>query len=241
MIIAENTPTRAKAIQADIYAEYGQPEHTFNLPRPFDAEHFGDAAKILEYDAAGFAHQSNQVLAENLSNNLSSRIKSIYKFNTELAIAQEEGQREDEESKPLPTQADLDILISAYDFSGIRAAAAETVSLTPVQKEMVTLVKKLVRNLLRASGLSSRNLSPPVTVAKKNAEATGAQVSFDEFLAMVEDVVEGEGVWGEELTEDGSPSPYYAKRAELLVQAKSNVAAVQMQNAETVEQLQAAA
>jgi hypothetical protein len=222
MKIAANCPVKARAIQADAYAEAGMEEFTFPMPRPFTTEMFSAIAAELEIDPAGLTNQMNQVLAENLGNNLASRIRSVVKFNSELASAQENGEREDEEPRPLPTHDDLAALIESYDFSGARAGTGAAQSLTPVQREVSRLVKTLVRSILHDSGLASENMPAPVTIAKKGEAAEGNQVSWDDFLGMVEGVIDGEGPWGEEGT------PYYTKREEILEQAEANVRATQL-------------
>lgn len=238
MKITEAMAVKEYSLLVDIYAEYGIEGHTISIPRPFTGDHFRDLRDELGIDPDGLANQANQVFAENVRNNLSSRVKSAHKKNEALTEAQAKGERTDEEYEELPTQDDVDELVSAYDFSGVRISSGETTAATPFDKELARLVKLLVKNILKTSGFQDQ--PAPVTVAKKGDTPSTTQVSFEDFLSLVQGIVQGEGIWGEETAEDGSPSPYYTKRQDLIKQAETNVAAVQMEAEAASSNLKAA-
>lgn len=226
MKVAENTPVKEFNLLPEIYAEYGVDSNTISIPRPFTAEHFTTLRDELGVDPDGLAGQVNQLMAKNINNAITSRARSIHTKNAALADAQEKGERADEEFSDLPTQTTVDELVAAYNFTGIRLASSKAVVITPFEKELTRLVKQLIKNLLKSSGFQGR--PGPITVAKKSAEPTETQIGFSDFSSLVQSVVEGEGNWGSENLEDGSPSPYYAKRQALIAQAETNIAAVQM-------------
>ena len=226
MKIVENTPVKEYNLLPDIYAEYDIENNTISIPRPFTAEHFTALREELGVDPDGLAGQVNQLMAKNITNAITSRARSVHTKNAALADAQAKGERADEEFSSLPTQATVDELVEAYNFTGIRLASNKAAVVTPFEKELTRLVKQLIKNLLKISGFQGR--PGPITVAKKSADPTETQISFEDFLSLVQSVVDGEGNWGTDTLEDGSPSPYYAKRQALIAQAETNIAAVQM-------------
>lgn len=224
MKLVENTPVKEYNLPLDIYAEYDI-DNTISIPRPFTAEHFAALREELGVDPDGLAGQVNQLMAKNITNAITSRARSIHTKNAALADAKAKGEREDEQFSDLPTQAIVDELVAAYNFTGIRLASNKAV-VTPFEKELTRLVKQLIKNLLKTSGFQGR--PGPIIVAKKSADPTETQIGFEDFLSLVQSVVGGEGNWGTDTLEDGSPSPYYAKRQALIAQAETNIAAVQM-------------
>lgn len=226
MKIVENTPVKEYNLLPDIYAEYDIENNTISIPRPFFAEDFTALREGLGIDPDGLANQVNQLMAKNIINAITSRARSVHAKNAALADAQAKGERADEEFSPLPTQATVDELVSSYNFTGIRLASNKAAVVTPFEKELTRLVKQLIKNLLKTSGFQGR--PGPITVAKKSADPTETQIGFEDFLSLVQSVVDGEGNWGTDTLEDGSPSPYYAKRQALIAQAETNIAAVQM-------------
>lgn len=147
---------------------------TYSIPQPFTAEQFSWADEIGA-EPAGLASQANQVLAENLGNNIAARIKK----------AQKEG-------TAIPTQEDMDAAYAAYDFSGSRTSYGSL-----FQRLFVKTASNFVRKLLKSSGYRAEGLKAPVTVAKKDEEPKGNQISFETFEAEVTRLVNGEGPWGE--------------------------------------------
>jgi hypothetical protein len=222
MKFSPETPRKDRAIQQDLYEADGQPDFVFSIARPFSPEHFEYLREELGIDPIGFANGANQLFAENMGNNMAARIKAVAKRNEELLAAQAEGRRTNETLEHLPSQEDMEALMASYDFSGVRVSTGESSALSPVQREMYALSKKLIRAILRAYGTGSK--PAPVTVAKADTEPGPSQISADEFAEIVDAVVEGTGLWA-----DG---PYAAKRQELIEQAEANVAATRLETAD---------
>lgn len=218
MKFSPETPRKDRAIQSDTYEADGQPDFVFSIVRPFSPEDFEHLRERLGVDPTGFSNGANQLFAENMSNNMSTRIKAVVSRNSALAAAQANNQRLNESPEPLPTQADMEELMSSYDFSGVRTGTGESSALTPLQREMYKLSKKLVQNILANLGI--RGMPAPVKVAKADAEPGPGQISKDEFDSIVDSVVEGTGLW--------AAGKYAAKRQELLTQAEANVAATRL-------------
>lgn len=218
MKFSPSTPRKDRAIQSDAYEADGQPDFVFSIVRPFSPENFEHLRETHGVDPVGFSNGANQLFAENMSNNMSTRIKAVVSRNAALATAQANNQRMNEKPEALPTQADMEELMAAYDFSGVRTSTGESSALTPFQREMYKLSKKLVQNILANLGI--RGMPAPVKVAKADAEPGPGQISKDEFDDIVDSVVEGTGLWA-----DGK---YAAKRQELLTQAEANVAATRL-------------
>ena len=176
MIRNENTLSRSRIVQEALYDEAGQPGFAFVIPTPFTPEMFADIAAEVGANAAGLANQMNQVLAENLGNNMASRVKKAVK-----------------DGKDLPTQEDLDTLYTAYNFTGIRASSIALGSL--FDKIMFRLSGSFIRKLIKAKGY--QDVPAPVTVAKRGADATESQIDYDTFEAEVMQLMEGQGPWAE--------------------------------------------
>ena len=176
MLKSENTPVRFRTVLEDIYTAAGDPEFQFQIPQPFTAEH---VAGVTELGASpqGVANQLNQVLAENLSNNIASRIRNAVK-----------------NDQPLPTQADMDALYNIYDFSGLRQSSGSTPA-SLFDRIFTRLAGGFIKRLLKKKGY--RDLSAPVTVAKRDEDPKGNQISYEDFEAEVERLVTGDGPWSE--------------------------------------------
>ena len=171
----ENTPTRKRVIQEGLYIEADQPNFSFSIPQPFTVEMVASAAEAVGANAAGLCNQMNQVLAENLGNNMASRIKKAAKDKADL-----------------PTQADMDALYDGYDFTGIRSSTAFG---SMFDKIMFRLAGNFVRKLIKQKGY--QDMAAPVTVAKRGADAGDNQIDYETFEAEVTQLMEGEGPWGE--------------------------------------------
>ena len=170
-----NTPVRARTIQENLYADAGQPDFSFRIPQPFTAEHF-ESLRELGVHPGGFAQQANQVLAENLGNNMASRIKKLAKAN-----------------QPLPTQEDMDQLFESYDFTGMRSSAVAIGSL--FDKIMYRLSGQFLRKLFAKKGY--QDMPAPVKVAKKNAEPGDNEIAYEDFEQEIARLMEGDGPWSE--------------------------------------------
>jgi len=175
MLRNETTPTRKRVIQESLYVEAEQPNFSFLIAQPFTVEMLASAAAAVGANAAGLVNQLNQVLAENLGNNMASRIKKAAKDNADL-----------------PTQADMDALYDGYDFTGIRSGTAFG---SMFDKIMFRLSGNFVRKLIKQKGY--QGLAAPVTVAKRGADAADGQISYEDFETEVTQLMEGEGPWGE--------------------------------------------
>ena len=171
----ENTPTRKRVIQEGLYIEADQPNFSFSIPQPFTVEMVASAAEAVGANAAGLCNQMNQVLAENLGNNMASRIKKAAKDKADL-----------------PTQADMDALYDGYDFTGIRSGTAFG---SMFDKIMFRLSGNFVRKLIKQKGY--QDMAAPVTVAKRGSDAADGQISYEDFETEVTQLMEGEGPWGE--------------------------------------------
>lgn len=165
MKITDSTPSRNRTVLGEVYA----------IPQPFTAEHFAGAEE-LGVSASGVAQQMNQVLAENIGNNIASRTRNA-----------------DKNSTARPTQADVDALVAAYDFTGSRASAGSSGSL--FDRLFFKNASAFIRKLIKRKGY--RDLPAPVTVAKKDEAPKAGQISFEDFEAEVVRLVEGDGPWAE--------------------------------------------
>lgn len=175
MLKTDSTPTRARQVQASVYEEAGQGDFAFQVPQPFEASMFTEVAQ-LGASPAGVASQLNQVLAENLSNNLASRIKKAAK-----------------DGKPLPGQEDMDTLYSAYDFSGIRTSSANIGSL--FDRCFYKAAGSFLRKLFKKKGY--QDMPAPVSVAKKTADPGDQEISYEDFESEIANLMEGNGPWAE--------------------------------------------
>lgn len=228
MKLSAETPRRARAVQSAIYADAGLENFSFQMPRPFTAEMCEALADQVGASAEGLANTLNQVLAENLGNNMASRIKTIAANNEALKAAQANGERTDEEFEPLPSQEDLDSLAAVYDFSGVRASSSEAEAVDPVTKTMWKMGRELMRGILKQYGIG--DMEAPVTVARGDKSPGPNQISLDDFNALVAAFVDGEGPWS-------TSEPHVAKRAQILELARAQAASV---NAESMRIGQAA-
>lgn len=214
MIYPEGTITRPRTVQEKAYTDAGLPPEAavFQMPRPFTEALLADVASTLGVQASGLANQMNQVLAENLGNNIATRIKS--------AVANK---------KLLPTQDDLLEMIASYDFSGVRASSKDEDSLAPLERTQYRYAAQKIRALLKAGAIVIEGMKSPITVAKKGAEPKGSQVSYDQLYGFAGQLVEGDGVWGDEpeYDEDGNEANFGAVRATVLEAAAEEYAAAQ--------------
>jgi len=222
MQLPENCPTKDRIVQGDAYKAAGMEDFAFPMPRPFVEEDFTEVAKRLAISAAGLANTCNQTLAENLGNNLAQKIKAAVKFNDELAEAQENGKREDEELRELPDETDLDEMVANYDFTGVRAGGGtSTASMSPLQKAIYKFARQLIRTILRENGMG--DMAAPVTVAKRDSEPADNQISYATYEALVEELAEGEGRWGDELAEVREDAVLEPARAQVKAEEQSVV------------------
>ena len=216
MLINKDTTTRSRIIQEKAYEANGISNHSFSIPQPFIPSMFEHLREPLGIDPAGLAKQANQVFAENLANNMASRIKKI-------AAAIVAGA----EDLVLPTQADMDELVVAYDFTGVRVGGATAFG-SPFDKIFFRVSSTFIRKLLKNSGYQDQ--PAPVTVAKKTAEElTEGQISYEDFEAEVTRLVEGEGPWADQeafvnlrdtLKEDAKAEEERLRNAEQETEAK---------------------
>ena len=174
MIITENTPTRSRVILEETYTQAGQPGFAFIIPQPFTAEMVRGVA-VVSADPTGVAQQLNQVFTENLANNMAARIRAAVKAGTDL-----------------PNQSDMDKLVESYDFTGSRT---RSVSGTLFDRCFSRLAGAFIRKLLKKKGY--QDMTAPVTVAKKGEATNANQIDFETFESIVESLVNGESVWGE--------------------------------------------
>ena len=150
-------------------------KETYNIYQPFTAEHFSGAEE-LGVSAVGVANAMNQVFTENTGNNIATRIRNADKNGT-----------------PRPTQADADALMAAYDFTGARASAGAAG--TMFDRLFWKNASAFVRKLIKRKGY--QDMPAPVTVAKKDEAPKDNQISFEDFETKVEELVNGDGPWGE--------------------------------------------
>lgn len=176
MLRTDSTPVRYRTVLEDIYTEAGKPDFQFAIYQPFTAEHVAGVTEVGAV-ASGVANQLNQVLAENLGNNISSKIKAAVKNGT-----------------PLPTQEDMDALYDAYDFSGTRTGGGATAG-SLLDRIFARVAGQFIRRLIKKKGY--KDLPAPVTVAKRDEEPAAGQISLEDFEAEVARLVNGEGPWAE--------------------------------------------
>lgn len=200
MLFTENTPRRSRKVQGI----------TFEFPCPVTSEMCESLALALEINADGLARQLNQVAIENVSNNLAPRIKRAIEADEEV-----------------PTQDDLDEIYAAYDFSGVRQGGPGAAALSPLEKLQLAYCRNSIKGILKKSGKGS--MPAPVTVAKKDAEPGPQQIAYDEFMGLVEDMFEGNGIWGES-------EPHMNARAEIFELA-AEAMSKQQESSDTAEAL----
>jgi hypothetical protein len=176
MLKSENTPVRQRTILEDAYTAAGQEGFQFTIPQPFTAEMVQGVSEVGA-SATGVANQLNQVLAENLGNNISARIRAAIKAGTTL-----------------PGQSAMDELYTTYDFSGTRASRGGIAG-NLFERIFTKLAGAFIKKLLKKKGYQS--LPAPVGVAKKDEEPKGDQISYEQFEFEVDRLVAGEGPWAE--------------------------------------------
>lgn len=207
MIVPENTPTRSRVILEEVYTQAGQPDFTFIIPQPFTAEMVSGVTTIGA-DPTGVAQQLNQVFAENVSNNMAARVRAAVKAGASL-----------------PTQSDMDKLVESYDFTGTRT---RSVVGTLFDRCFTRLAGAFIRKLLKKKGY--QDLAAPVTVAKKGEASNANQIDFETFEAVVESLVSGEGVWGEN-------DAFIAARESLIEEARNEEAEIRRRESATESKL----
>ena len=136
-----NTVPKTFSRQADAYEKAGIPAD-FTIDLPFAANYESlfnvEALQAIGIEPVGLARQLDQVYLENIGNNLASRIKTAAK-----------------KSQPLPTQADLDELIAAYDFSGARTTSSE--GLSSDERTLFSEIKKYCRKAFVTDKVFNQN------------------------------------------------------------------------------------
>jgi len=208
MIRNENTPTRSRVIQAQAYEDAGDPNFSFSIPQPFTADMFVAICEAVGAVAAGLANQNNQVLAENLGNNMASRVKKAVTNETDL-----------------PTQADMDALYASYDFTGIRSGTAFG---SMFEKIMFRLSGSFVRKLLKQHGY--QDLAAPISVAKRGSEAGTGQIDYEIFEGEVMQLMDGSGPWAEK-------EAFVDLRTSLIEEAEAEEERIRAAEASTEEKL----
>jgi hypothetical protein len=197
MLRTELTPIRHRTILEDVYAEAGMENFQFAIPQPFTADLL---TGVVEIGATpqGVANQLNQVLAENLGNNISSKIKAAVKNGT-----------------PLPTQECMDELYDNYDFSGTRTGGNNSTSL--LDRIFARLASQFIRKLIKKKGY--KDMPAPVFVAKRGEEPAEGQISFEDFEVEVFRLINNNGPWAE-------VKAFVEVRDELIEEARIEEAAV---------------
>lgn len=213
MLIPENTPTRARTIQGDIYESAGYPDFSFDIPRPFQAEDLDQVAATYSVSSVGLANGLNQLLAENLGNNMAQKIKAVAKRNENLA----EGV--DPDWSDLPSQEDMDAMIASYDFSGVRASSGGTIGLSAMEKALYRYARQLVRKIVADSGYPSLGLGKGTTIGKKDEDAKPGQLPWSIYEQEVEELALGEGKWADDENYAAFRQEYVVEPAEALVAA----------------------
>lgn len=208
MLKTDSTPNRSRVIMEEAYIAAGNPNFSFTIPQPFTA---AMVQGVTEVGATpeGVAQQLNQVLAENLSNNLASRVRAAQKAGVDL-----------------PTQSDMDELYKGYDFSGSRSRS--TVSGSLFDRLFSKAAGNFIRKLLRKKGYQS--MAAPVTIAKRGEEPGNQQISYDQFEEEVARLVDGEGPWGEH-------EPFINVRNELIEEARNEEAEIRRREVEAESKL----
>lgn len=164
----------------------------FTLPQPYTPEVFNKKALNGLGTPEVLARKMNQTLTEDLRNNWAQRIKKA-----------------ESEKAPIPTQKDLDTYLLEYE-PGIRGRG-ESAARDPIELEALRLAKSDLRAQLRAKGSASLNLQPGATVAKSTEQPKENQISFDNFIALAEKIIE--------------KYPAYKEKAKEIVAAKNAVVA----------------
>lgn len=145
------------------------------IPLPFTLDCINEEAIMrLGFQPAGVVRTLNQAFAENLGN--------IYGANVRKAVAKQ---------FPLPTIADMDALIAAYDFSGVRASSEA--GMPEEERSFRTHLRKQLRSLLRGGTFSATGA--PLTVQTKveadKEELPDNKMSIEAFESLVEAAAEG--------------------------------------------------
>lgn len=115
----KETPTDSFIIQ----------DHSFSIPKPFSEGHVctGSEAGVL-----------NQTLAENIRNNLASRVKKVDEENEKTGATFDQASM----------QAEVDQYVEGYEF-GVRRGRGPT---DPTEREALNMAKEHVKEALRKTG-----------------------------------------------------------------------------------------
>lgn len=138
--------------QEELYTTAGQ-SGEFTIAVPF-AANFSDllnveALSAAGIDALGLARQMDQLLVENIGNSWAAKAKA--------AAAK---------GLPLPTQADIDALVAAYDFTGTRTRSEESMSVQ--ERTILAEIRKAFRTLINGGLLANQPLDPEAEVSESN-------------------------------------------------------------------------
>ena len=132
------TTTKKFSRQIATYEAAGQaPDMEIQLGFAANVETFLNTEAFIQHgiDPMGFARQMDQVTVENIGNNLSQKIKS--------AVAKKQ---------PLPDQAVVDAMSTAYDFTGTRTTSEEGMSTE--ERIVVAEIKKALRSLISSGAFA---------------------------------------------------------------------------------------
>lgn len=132
------TTTKKFSRQVAAYEAAGlDPDMEIHLPFTANVDMFLNTQALVDVgiDPMGLARQMDQVLAENLGNNLSQKVKQ--------AIAK---------SQPLPDQSVVDAMLSAYDFTGTRTVSEEGMSTE--ERTVIAEIRKAIRSLISSGAFA---------------------------------------------------------------------------------------
>ena len=157
------------------------------IPLPFDLACVNSEV-LIERGAtpAGVVRQMNQVFLENIGNALGSKARAAFANNVTP-----------------PSQEDVDAMVAAYDFSGIRASGGDS-GLPESERLFRTELRAMLRAVARDGALDPEGNPLTVQTAKeaKEDKLPEGKISLEDFDSIVEAAAEGVAITYNELEFD---------------------------------------
>lgn len=204
-----NNPTKTFVRQAEDYEAAGL-DPTMTIIMPFTAD--DDKESIIAKGAKwpGLMRQMNQVLRENIGGSHGARARA--------AISKKQ---------PLPTQTDVDKLVTNYDFSGARLTSE--LGMSEEEKSFRSVLRARLKELLRV-GVFSADSETKLTVqtAKENSQKMlpDGKISVEEFDSLVEAAAENADFTYEDRIYTFGGDPEFAYKDDGTIASYENLAAV---------------
>jgi hypothetical protein len=168
-----SNPTRKTIVRQKKAYEERDLDGAVSTPLPFDTNDFNaDALEAKGFSIGGLVRQMNQVFLENVGNNWGAVIRKAIKNGT-----------------PLPSQAEFDKIVCAYDFTGVRRASTSDDDLSEEERIFLSELRKQLKLALRAGSFSTAEPRVAMTVqTKKEAETDTCpenKMTLEDFDSLV--------------------------------------------------------